>query len=80
MTVHDLPPIEATLNGIATVLITAGSNYLGKGWPFFRRPVFPVRYSLRLGRRFQPEPGEDAKKFGRTVEKYFRETLSKNDA
>jgi putative membrane protein len=24
MTVHDLPPIEATLNGISTVLITAG--------------------------------------------------------
>jgi len=65
---------------VQTVLITAGSNYLGKGWPFFRRPVFPVSYSLRLGRRFQPEPGEDAKEFGRTVEKYFRETLSKNDA
>jgi 1-acyl-sn-glycerol-3-phosphate acyltransferase len=69
-----------TRSPVQTVLITAGSNFLGKGWPFFRRPVFPVRYSLRLGRRFQPEPGEDAKKFGRTVEKYFREALSKNDA
>jgi hypothetical protein len=69
-----------TRSPVQTVLITAGSNYLGKGWPFFRRPVFPVSYSLRLGRRFQPEPGEDAKEFGRTVEKYFRETLSKNDA
>jgi 1-acyl-sn-glycerol-3-phosphate acyltransferase len=62
---------------VQTVLITADSNFLGKGWPFFRKPVFPLRYSLRLGRRFQPEPGEDAKIFGRTVENYFRETLSK---
>jgi len=60
---------------VQTVLITADSNYLGKGWPFFQKPAFPIRYSLRLGRRFQPEPGEDAKKFGRTVENYFRETL-----
>ena len=33
MTVHDLPPIEATLNGIATVLITAGFIFIKKGDP-----------------------------------------------
>ena len=65
---------------VQTVLISTDSNYLGKGWPFFKKPNFPVRYSLRLGRRFQPEPGANAKEFGRTVENYFRETLSKNDA
>lgn len=31
MTVHDLPPIEATLNGIATVLITAGYIFIRRG-------------------------------------------------
>ncbi len=31
MTVHDLPPIEATLNGIATVLITAGFVFIRRG-------------------------------------------------
>jgi putative membrane protein len=31
MTVHDLPPIEATLNGIATVLITAGFIFIKRG-------------------------------------------------
>jgi uncharacterized membrane protein YozB (DUF420 family) len=31
MTVHDLPPIEATLNGIATILITAGFICIKKG-------------------------------------------------
>ena len=70
----------STLSPVQTVFITSDSSYLGKGWPFFRKPVFPIRYSLRLGRRFQPEPGAKAKEFGRTVEKYFWETLSKNDA
>jgi putative membrane protein len=31
MTVHDLPPIEATLNGISTVLITTGFLFIKRG-------------------------------------------------
>jgi uncharacterized membrane protein YozB (DUF420 family) len=31
MTVHGLPPIEATLNGISTVLITAGFLFIKSG-------------------------------------------------
>ena len=65
-----------TRSPVQTVIITANSNYLGKGWPLFKRPAFPLRYSFRLGRRFQPEPGEDAKSFGGRVENYFRERLS----
>ena len=53
-----------TQSPVQTVLITSDSNYLGKGWPFFKKPVFPLHYSLRPGRRFQPRPGEDAKRFG----------------
>jgi 1-acyl-sn-glycerol-3-phosphate acyltransferase len=69
----------STRSPVQTVFITADSNYLGKGWPFFKKPVFPLRYMLRLGQRFQPEPGEGAKRFGQKVENYFKETLSKND-
>ena len=65
-----------TRSRVQTILITTEGNWLGKGWPLFQKPVFPVRYSLRLGRRFQPEPGMDAKVFGGAVENYFRETLS----
>ena len=65
-----------TRSPVQTVIITAESNYLGKGWPLFKRPAFPLRYSLRLGRRFQPEPGESAKHFGGMVENYFGEKLS----
>jgi len=64
-----------TRSPVQTVIITAHSNHLGKGQPLLKKPAFPLRYSLRLGRRFQPEPGEDAKKFGGAVENYFRETL-----
>ncbi len=66
----------ATGSPVQTILIRAESNYLGKGVPLFQRPVFPLRYSFRLGRRFQPEPGGDAKQFGGIVENYFREQLS----
>jgi 1-acyl-sn-glycerol-3-phosphate acyltransferase len=65
-----------TRSPVQTIFITAGGNYLGKGWPLFKKPAFPVRFSLRLGKRFQPEPGADAKAFGRTVEKYFWERQS----
>jgi 1-acyl-sn-glycerol-3-phosphate acyltransferase len=61
---------------VQTVFILAESNYLGKRWPLFQKPAFPLRYSLRLGKRFQPEPGADAKVFGGAVENYFREKFS----
>jgi len=61
---------------VQAIIIMAESNYLGKGCPLFKKPSFPLRYSLRLGKRFQPETGESAKHFGGVVENYFRETLS----
>jgi 1-acyl-sn-glycerol-3-phosphate acyltransferase len=64
-----------TRSPVQTVFITADTNFLGKGRPLFKRPVFPLHFSLRLGRRFQPEPGEDAKIFGSRVENYFQERL-----
>jgi 1-acyl-sn-glycerol-3-phosphate acyltransferase len=65
-----------TRSPVQTIIITAESGCLGKGRPLFKQPVFPVRYALRLGRRFQPEPCGDAKTFGDEVENYFRKTLS----
>ena len=72
--------LAAVLTGspVQAVIISSASNYLGKGRPFFKKPAFPVRYSLRLGSRFQPEPGQEPKKFGRAVENYFRETLARS--
>jgi 1-acyl-sn-glycerol-3-phosphate acyltransferase len=40
---------------IQTVFIETPSPYLGKGWPIWRTPQFPVVFSARLGARFAPE-------------------------
>jgi 1-acyl-sn-glycerol-3-phosphate acyltransferase len=63
---------------VQTVIITADSNYLGKGWPFFRRPPFPLRYSLRLGKQFVPTSDMDAKSFGSMVEDYYRHRFARH--
>jgi 1-acyl-sn-glycerol-3-phosphate acyltransferase len=67
-----------TRSPVQTVFISADTNFLGKGRPLFKRPAFPLRYSLRLGQRLQPAPDEDAKTFGGRVENYFRERLSRS--
>jgi 1-acyl-sn-glycerol-3-phosphate acyltransferase len=39
---------------IQTVIIETDSPFLAKGWPIWRLPPLPMRYHLRLGRRFAP--------------------------
>jgi 1-acyl-sn-glycerol-3-phosphate acyltransferase len=36
---------------VQTVFIETNSGFLGKGWPLFRKPEFPLVYRVRLGRR-----------------------------
>lgn len=60
---------------VQTVLIETDSNYLSKGWPLFRKPVMPINYRLRLGRRF--EPPQDAHQFMTELETYFSQELEK---
>ncbi|MGH7952325.1 MAG: lysophospholipid acyltransferase family protein [Limisphaerales bacterium] len=67
---------ERSQASVQTILITSNNNYLGKGWPFFKKPQFPLRFSLRLGKRFEPTPGMDVKKFGNAVENYFHAALA----
>ncbi len=40
---------------IQTVFIDTHSPYLCKGWPLWRLPPLPIVFSVRLGRRFEPE-------------------------
>ncbi|WP_428423153.1 lysophospholipid acyltransferase family protein [Methylibium sp.] len=40
---------------IQTVFIDTESPYLGKGWPIWRLPPLPIRFSVRLGERFAPQ-------------------------
>ncbi|HSQ73713.1 MAG TPA: lysophospholipid acyltransferase family protein [Rubrivivax sp.] len=39
---------------IQAVFIDTDSPYLGKGWPLWRLPPLPIRFSVRLGPRYAP--------------------------
>ena len=59
---------------IQTVIIETGSPYLGKDWPIWRAPVFPVVFTARLGGRFAPEA--DHQGLLKRLEGYFAAQLS----
>lgn len=58
---------------VQTIFIESNSPFLGKAWPLFRKPVFPLVFSARLGRRFSVD-GEAAD-FAAGIEHYFRRTM-----
>ena len=60
---------------IQTVLIDSESPFLGKGWPVWRAPPFPVVIRLRLGERFAPEP--DHQGLLKRIEAYFASELGR---
>jgi 1-acyl-sn-glycerol-3-phosphate acyltransferase len=59
---------------VQTVIIEADSHFLGKGWRASERPVFPLSYGVRLGRRF--DPPQDVRAFTADLERYFARELS----
>ena len=59
---------------IQTVIIESDSLYLGKGWPIWRTPSFPVVFRARLGQRFEPEV--DHQGLLKRLENYFAAELS----
>jgi 1-acyl-sn-glycerol-3-phosphate acyltransferase len=60
---------------IQTVFIENNSGFLGKGWPLFKRPPFPLIFKVRLGRRF--EVPNDVRGFVADLEDYYREELAR---
>jgi 1-acyl-sn-glycerol-3-phosphate acyltransferase len=59
---------------IQTLLIEQDSGFLGKGWPWLRRPDVPMHFRIRLGRRF--EPATNPKVFTQTLRDYFLSELT----
>lgn len=59
---------------VQALLIEFSSPYLGKAWPLRRRPQLPLRFAVRLGRRFPPPA--DAAGFAGELERYFRGELA----
>ena len=58
---------------IQAVLIDTDSPYLGKGWPLWRLPPLPVVFSVRLGRRFEPQADHHA--LQREIETWFAQSV-----
>lgn len=61
---------------IQTAFIETSSPFLGKGWPLWKKPEFPLVYRVRLGKRF--DASGDVKTFVAELEDYFREELHKH--
>jgi len=55
---------------IQTVFIETNSPFLGKGWPLFKKPAFPLVYRVRLGQRFEVKG--NVKTFIAELENYFK--------
>lgn len=60
---------------IQTAFIESSSPFLGKGWPLWKKPTFPLVYRVRLGKRF--DATGDVKTFVAELEDYFRQELHK---
>lgn len=58
---------------VQTILIETDSQYLGKGWPLFRKPFMPIHYRVSLGRRF--DPPHNTKLFMAEIQHYFADEL-----
>ncbi|HUN52921.1 MAG TPA: lysophospholipid acyltransferase family protein [Candidatus Sulfotelmatobacter sp.] len=58
---------------VQTVFIESNSGFLGKGWPLFRKPQFPLVYRARLGERIAVEGG--VRDTVRRLGAYYRQEL-----
>jgi 1-acyl-sn-glycerol-3-phosphate acyltransferase len=58
---------------VQTVFIETDNPFLGKGWPAFKRPAFPLVYRVRLGERFSVTGG--VQPFLAALEDYYRREL-----
>lgn len=62
---------------VQTVLLRSNTRLLGKGWPWWRLPNYPLVFRAELGRRFDPPPPHgDLRPWMAEVEAYFREALT----
>jgi 1-acyl-sn-glycerol-3-phosphate acyltransferase len=59
---------------IQTIIIEQDSLFLGKGWPWLKRPDMPMHFRIRLGQRF--DPPTNPKAFTLTLHAYFRSEIA----
>jgi 1-acyl-sn-glycerol-3-phosphate acyltransferase len=58
---------------IQTIIVEQDSYFLGKHWPWLKRPDMPMQFRIRLGRRF--DPPTNPKVFTQTLQAYFQSEI-----
>lgn len=58
---------------VQTIFIETESRFLSKGWPWLKKPQFPLVYRARLGRRLRVT--DDVQAFVTELEDYYRQEL-----
>jgi 1-acyl-sn-glycerol-3-phosphate acyltransferase len=61
---------------VQTLIVETDSPFLCKDWPLRARPLLPITYRVRLGRRI--DPPQDVARFVRELEQYYRSELTGN--
>jgi 1-acyl-sn-glycerol-3-phosphate acyltransferase len=61
------------------VFIRSNTRFLQKGWPLWKRPVFPIHIRFELGEPLVPQPGESSQAFTARLEMIYEQELSKPD-
>lgn len=61
------------------IFIRSNTRFLQKGWPLWRRPVFPITIRFDLGEPLVPLPGESSQTFTDRLAKVYEQELSKPD-
>ena len=74
---HDGFALAAIKSGatVRTLFIECTSRFLGKAFSFRALLEMPICFRISTGAVFHPGPGENARDFSKTLERYFRERL-----
>ncbi len=59
------------------IFIRSNTRFLQKGWPLWRRPVFPIQIHFDLGEPLMPEPGETSQAFTERLAAVYEHELAK---
>jgi 1-acyl-sn-glycerol-3-phosphate acyltransferase len=59
------------------VFMRSDTRYLEKGWPLWKRPVFPIHVLIEVGQPLIPAPDESSQAFTARLQSVFEEELSK---
>lgn len=59
------------------IFIRSNTRFLQKGWPLWRRPVFPITLAIELGEPITPTAGESAHDFTARLRQIYDQELAK---